>query len=256
MEERRLLRPLELSNFFDELFFLFRRNFWLFTGIAGLIYIPVLTLVSMIWGLVGLQISQYVVIVFQPLVIAAGTYAISKRYLGEPCTVWEAYNAVFRRFFSFAGTMISVSLLTFAASMALFFPGIILYYWYVFVCQVFVLEGLQFKDARNRSKQIAEGQWWRILVVTMLFGLVQGFVTQILSLPVAGATFLLASYGEQGPLWSIVGLYTGVMTAVAMVMQLIISVLLYYDLRVRKEGFDLELLAKEIQASTPAPLSL
>ena len=254
MRERRLLRPLELSNFFDELFYLFRNNFMLFTGIAGLVYIPILVIVSLIWGLMGLNIGQYVVMIFQPLVIAAGTYAVSKRYLGESCTVWEAYAAVFRRFFSFIWTMISVSVLVTAASLAFVFPGIILYYWYAFVCQVFVLEGLQYKDARTRSKQIAEGQWWRIMVINLLFGMIQGFATSILSLPMSGATIWLANYGEHGPHWSIVGFYTGVLTSVMMVMQLIVSVLLYYDLRVRKEGFDLELLAKEMQGHQPSPV--
>jgi hypothetical protein len=251
MEERRLLRPLELSNFFDELFFLFRNNFWLFTGIAGFAYIPILTIISLIWGLAGMNIGQFVIIILQPLIIGAGTYAISKRYLGEPCTVMEAYKAVFRRFFPFLWTIIVANLYIILGTYALIFPGIILFYWYAFVTQVFVLEGLSYKDARTRSRQITEGQWWRILVVTLLFGLIQGTAQQILSLPIAAAPFLATRFGETGPMWAIVGLYTGLTTALAMVMQLIISVLLYYDLRVRKEGFDLELLAKEIERSSP-----
>jgi len=255
MEERRLLRPLELGNFFDELFFLFRNNFWLFTGIAGFVYIPVLTIASLIWGFMGMYVGQFVVILLQPLAIAAGTYAISKRYLGEPCTAIEAYRVVFRRFFPFLGTIIVVYALMLLGSLALVIPGIIIYYWYVFVCQVFILEGLNYKDARTRSRQIAEGQWWRIMVVTLLFGLIQGFATRILSLPIIAAPSMLQSYGDTGPVWGIVGLYMGVVIAIAMVMQLIISVLLYYDLRVRKEGFDLELLAKEIQGTLPVQQS-
>lgn len=247
MEERRLLRPLELGAFFDELFYLFRNNFLLFTSITAVVYIPPMILVSWIWGYVGWNIGQYILLLLQPFVIAAGTYAISKRYLGESCTLREAYSEVFKRFFRFIWTMLSVSLLTLAATLAFVFPSFLIYYWYVFVCQVFVLEGLDSKDARIRSKQIAEGYWWQIFVVYLIFGLIQGFATQLLALPMIGLTGMLMGHPGNHFGWGMMGLYTGFTTAVIMVLQLVISVLLYYDIRVRKEGFDLELLSKELQ---------
>ena len=252
MEEKKLLKPMELSDFFDISFYLLRRNFLLFVCISGIVIVPAYSIIGICFSKINQNLiqslMQIVVSIFQPIVVAAATYAISKRYLGESCTVWQAYGAVFKRFFPFVWTTIVVGLIMMAGSLAFIFPMIIMSFWYTFVTPVFMMEGLQFKDARVRSKHLAEGHWYRIFLINLLYSIIAGFITGILILPAAIILGVFAASSKSAdmviPAWY--WIYIAVATAIQMTIQMVVPVLLYYDIKIRKEGFDLEMLASSI----------
>lgn len=88
------------------------------------------------------------------------------------------------------------------------------------------------------------GSWWRVLGILILLAIIQGLVQQVFTTLAAGVDagvgFQTAAAAVVGSVFSIAG-------------QVIVGpiafcgvTLLYYDLRIRKEGFDLELLARDI----------
>jgi hypothetical protein len=58
----------------------------------------------------------------------------------------------------------------------------------------------------------------------------------------------MAATGEPSPIAPIQNIITGIVTSLLQPISLCAIVLLYYDARIRKEGFDLQLLAEELSA--------
>ena len=98
-------------------------------------------------------------------------------------------------------------------------------------------------EAVNRSMSLAQGNWWRCLVVFVFASMLLQIGSGIVVAPVAVITQILGL----GPLP--VALVASVAQSLLQPLPLIASVLLYFDLRVRKEGFDIQLLAENLSAS-------
>ncbi|MHB0913118.1 MAG: hypothetical protein ACYC2Y_06695 [Armatimonadota bacterium] len=253
---QRILRPMDYGGILDEMFALYKKNFLLFMGIVGLGVIPMQLIGQMAQRHYWLFIPYVLLLVpLNYLMTAAGTWAVSQKYLGREATIAGAYDAVRRRAWAFIGTMFVTSLIIGCGTLLCIVPGIIFGFWYAFVSQVFVLEGKDWGDARARSRELAEGQWGRIFVLGLLASLIVGVITYILVIPFQ---FLLMGGLQPTALPGTpqlfgMGLASGIGSALAMPIQVITFVLLYYDIRIRKEGFDIEMLAESLGEVPPAP---
>jgi hypothetical protein len=111
-------------------------------------------------------------------------------------------------------------------------------------------EGVRGFGALSRSRALVKGRWWRtfatLLLAFILLLVVQGIVSTLLAL------LVVTNLGDSG---FAVTLLNQVVTAIGTVLTTpffaAVVVVLYFDLRVRKEGFDLALLAQGIGASAP-----
>jgi hypothetical protein len=127
------------------------------------------------------------------------------------------------------------------------------YTWYVFSPQVVVMEGVGGSDALNRSKELGRGSYGRIfglLALLFVIGLVGGVVNAILAqlfqptavVPTdAGPRFVMRSYG----LYVLSQVIQFLINAAVYSYSAVCVTLMYFDLRIRKEGFDLELAARQ-----------
>ena len=247
---QRVLRPLDLVGLLDEMFDLYRKNFLLFAGIAGVVYLPVYVIIySSLAGVYAGGIAGVLMIPLSFTATAAATWAVSQTYIGKPTTILGAYQAIIRRILPFAGTMIVASLIISAGFLLLVIPGIIFSFWYAFISEVFIIEGKASSEARRRSRQLAAGQWGRIFSLGLIAGLLTVIVNAILTSPVQALT--IAGQGE--PTGALYGLASGLASTLTMPIQIIAFVLLYYDVRVRKEGFDIEMLAQSMGESVAQP---
>ena len=105
----------------------------------------------------------------------------------------------------------------------------------------------------RRSWQLTRGNWWRILGVTLVVGLIVGVLTQIILIPVnllgsgIGATvFAQGGEGESQAvriMVTVIGAVVGALVAaLGFAFQTSTVALVYLDLRMRKDGLDLSLL--------------
>lgn len=108
--------------------------------------------------------------------------------------------------------------------------------------QVAVLEGLGGAAALRRSWRLTAGSYWRTVGVYLLFALVTGIASLVVSslfvLPFSGT-----SHDTQLALSTVAGVLTQVFLSPVTIIGL---VLYYYDLRIRTEAFDLEMLARTL----------
>ncbi|MGH2943908.1 MAG: glycerophosphoryl diester phosphodiesterase membrane domain-containing protein [Solirubrobacteraceae bacterium] len=198
----------------------------------------------------GLAISVLLQILAGLFATAACFRAIARAYLGE--------QSDWRSSLSFALQLApSLLLLTLLYALGVGFgtllfiaPGVWLYVAWAFAIPALLVEGLRGRAALKRSFELVKGRWWRTFGV-----IVVGYILAMLvSTVVQGAFLIGVVVGAENDalvlvlatLASIAGL------AVSTPFQAALLAVLYFDLRVRKEGFDLELLAREIGADPPA----
>ena len=151
------------------------------------------------------------------------------------------------------GGIIAAVLIGFLASIGL----AVVYVWLstklALVSSVLMIERLSIREAVARSWSLTEGYFWRTFGITLLVAVIIGFVSQVASIPLSivtqFATVLFDPQGQKGSGVTVLLVVVGLLAVViAVVIQSITSVvqsattgLIYLDLRIRKEGLDLEL---------------
>jgi hypothetical protein len=248
------LRPLSVGEILDVSFTLYRRHFATLGTIAVLCSgLPVLLTLYIdaaggVLQNLSLTLVFYVVFtVLSSIATAATVFVVSESYLGRPL---DATSALRRATPLLARLILCSLLLAIMVAFGFMFfvvPGIVLLCGLMLAFPSLVLEpGSSPTGALSRSWSLTRGSRLRMLGL-----LVTIFI--LLYAPIVGlgaiATVLLPSASEAG------GPTPGLLTrAVVGVLQMLLYPLLYcvltvayYDLRVRKEGFDLEVLASTLQ---------
>lgn len=116
---------------------------------------------------------------------------------------------------------------------------------FLFFTQAAVVENQGAVGALRRSWQLVRGSYWRVLGITLLIGL----LSYILATLPAGIFGFLLQLIFADPIndfairQSLSVTVTSIAQMLVLPLQFIAFTLLYYDLRVRKEGYDLQLLA-------------
>ncbi len=249
------LRPLSIGEILDASFQVYRRHF---SALATIVLVcnglPILLQIygssgtGLHWSLTLLYII--LVVVLSLIATGATVFVVSESYLGRSITAREALA----RATPFVGPLIIVSLLVglvaFIGFLLLVIPGIIAVCGLALAVPALVVEGSPPTDAMGRSWALTRGYRLRMfgLFVLIFLLIFIPYVAVMGTFGVASAVF--GSAGAKGVGAAIILLGT----VVAAIVQLLLSplyqaalVITYYDLRVRKEGFDLEVLASALQ---------
>jgi hypothetical protein len=117
---------------------------------------------------------------------------------------------------------------------------------------VFMLEKLGVGESLTRSGVLTRGHRWRIFGAVIIMYIVSFGVQSVLSLPFIILTAVNAAKGVL-PLWIQMGttLAGAVGGTLAGPLMMITLALVYYDVRIRKEAFDLENMMASLSPSTP-----
>lgn len=251
----------------DEAIGLYRRNFRLFLSIGAVVLVPagVLQLVlALLAGEAGLSVfaissllwwflSIVVAVVSYAAVISTMAIAASERWLDRPMTVGEAYRRTFSRIGPLLGLLLVYALVIVGLSVTIIgIPfAIYLFVAWLLSIQVLLVEGSGIRAALSRSRDLVGGHWWRVVGIVVLLAIIQGVISAFFSLPATifgfGSLFSDPTGTDVSPL--VIVLDAVGSTAGQIVVGPIAYcayILLYYDLRVRKEGLDIELAARSL----------
>jgi hypothetical protein len=223
-------QPMNLGDILNTTFNLYRENFVLFAGICAVIVIPEAILAAafalshsvlfaLLAGLLALAVPF--------LLTGALAQAVSARYLGKPMTIAEAYESLGTgTVLTLVGVSFLGALLVIIGLIIFIIPGIYIGVRFTVSAQAAVLERQSVTNSLRRSWNLVEGNWWRVfgivLVVAILVFLLETLVGRLVGAVVG------AALGT--------GLSTVVVGIVIQPIQSIALTLLYYDLRIRKEG--------------------
>ncbi len=276
------LRPLGAGDIFDEGFDLYKRNFVFLLLAVAAVVVPldiglaflVPRLMPAVLDLFGLTSSQsdafgvWVVvslvklIFFLPLyLIALGPVAAaaSARYLDQNMGLEAVFRLFGRRLPALAvAALLSGLALALGAAFCgvLWLAGLTLL---LFVQQALLVEGLGPAAAMRRSMKLVGGYGSRVFGCLLLLGGVLLIVSLGLRLPLAyvadsvlniapGAASLYGGVSGSGAAQQQVVALISTGLAHLLMIPFIVCVItvLYYDLRIRKEGVDIELMAQDL----------
>ena len=203
----------------------------------------------LLWAGIQLLVSASLGLVATALMTGALAWAVSERHLERPVTVGRAYRAVLRRW----KPLLGATLLTLGIYLVLYIVLVVpcigqivgipaLIFTYVclrFVPQAVLLEEQRAGDSLRRSWFLAKPHFWRVAgIIALLF---------LLGLLITAGPSYIVNFGIVAANIPLV-LRTLITTVIGALLGLLYlpirltgETVLYYDLRVRAEGLDLEM---------------
>lgn len=284
------LRPMSTSELLDRAFHLYRNNFALFAGIAtlapalafavkmlalaagwpfGNVPLKSATAGEIIFMLLYAAVLLLIYLVATQLSYGATVYAVSKVHLGQSTSIREAYKGIR----PFGGRLVGIPMLIglrllgigilVGIAMIIPFLNFILLpfgvWWGVYVytrCSLAaaacVLEGSSAGDSIHRSQCLADKAAWRIFLALLLTGILGAVLSYALKAPAEILTRLHFDPAGATPTLSR-ELGDSVGETLAAPIGAIALTLVYYDQRIRKEAFDLEVMMQGLKQADAQP---
>lgn len=221
---------------------------------------------------------------------AATTYAVAEEYMGRHSTIREAYGKFRGRFWRAIGVTLSmyirtllliilfvllavgagaalavvmnqasvsakptVALIPIGLTIGGFALGLLFSARYTLSLSAVLLEDIEGRAAIRRSVQLSRGRTGQIFVAILL-GVVVSYAAAVLfQRPFYLGIALMGATGHL-PNWLILALSVSgtIRHTIAAPLLMIVLVLCYYDLRIRKEGFDMQHMMTSLPEPNPA----
>lgn len=252
---------------------MYRRHFVLFAGISVILSIPAAALsgytyysffstflsqagtgqppnLNSLGSTIGaLAVGTLVNVALLPFLYGAVTYAACESALGRPVTAWGVVRAVLRRYFPLLGYVLL------AVLMGVLFCLFPLWIWiqvgWALVMPVMFIENTGLVAAMGRSWRLVEGRWWRtFLIIFLIFILVYVARFALDAFILLGQVLLQIILSSVAASWIFAALSAVIDSLVIPIFQIAV-VLIYFDLRVRREALDLFQLAQNVAAPQP-----
>jgi hypothetical protein len=250
------LRPLSLGEILDRTFTLYRRYFLVFIGISGIPELIVLafTLIRLFTlgpaTLRGGSVAINLVLMLLVLVanILAYLYsqggtilAVSDLYLGRPASIGGALRKVNGELGSLFGVVALNGLAIIGAALLLLIPGVYVACRLLICVAVAMIEGKGPRDSLSRSWDLTRDNAGRAFVILLLSVAITYAALLFFALPFAIPLALSIRNPAMLQFWTaMVQVGSTVATVLVRPILLIATSIFYYDLRVRKEAFDIQ----------------
>jgi hypothetical protein len=262
------LRPLSIGEILDVAIKIYLRNAWTLFRVVLVVVAPVEIVSALIQAsaandtdtatvsshdlalyLSAIGAAAVLGILANTVATGASFKAVADAYLGEQPAWRSSLRFAFARLHSILWITILGGIATVIGFVFCIIPGIYLWIAFAVAVPVLLTEGVKGSKALGRSRALVRDRWWGtfgvVLLGTILAGIVSAAIGAVAGIA-AGTTdantvagFLVNSVS--GTLGSMISTpFTAAFVTV-----------LYFDLRVRKEAFDLQLLAERIGLTAP-----
>ena len=268
------LRPLRVGEILDVAIKLYRNNFGTLVRIVLFVTVPAQILIALVQAstpsefdsdsfgsfestttvepeldgkafaafAIGMTLAYLIGLVMGEIASAGCFRAIGGAYLGEEQTWQGSLRYARKRLRSLLWLTVAKNVVMVLGFLLCIVPGIYLYGAFAVTTPALMLEGVRGRKAMRRSRLLVKDRWWPVAGVLLIGTLLTSVVGGAIGALAAGAFFTNNEIAVDvaRTIGGILGatLTTPVLAAVITV--------LYIDLRVRKEGFDLELLADTV----------
>jgi hypothetical protein len=183
------------------------------------------------------------------LATAACFRAVADAYLGGRPGWRESLRFAASRFHSILWVVILSWLVIGVGLVLCIAPGVYFLVAYAVALPVLLVEGRKGRRALSRSRELVRGRWWKtaillfvaFVMVAVIGGVISGLITALVFVGKDSTVVVFLVSALAGTVSALVttpfsAAYTNI---------------LYFDLRVRKEAFDLQLLAEQIGLEPP-----
>lgn len=261
--ESPILKQLSIAELLDKAINLYRKNVLFLISIFALAYIPstILSMISISLINNSRLIDGLVALILVVLAQLASFIAISELYLGRVITIQTAFRRGAKKYWSQIGLNIIVGLamapfFIFVAALARvvgYLPLVLILPIVIFISTrwsisspALVIEDLDAGKALNRSWDLTKKHFWRVFGTSFAASLMIILLTSLPSIIIV-YFFSESSQISETTILIITSLFENLTAIITSPITTIVNVLIYYDLRIRKEGYDLELVASNSQ---------
>ena len=256
--EAALPRPMRIGEILSTGFQLYRRHWRTLLAIAAVVVVP-LTLLQYLFGdlvrtrgettrngvvetaswSVGIAalLAALAGILMYLVLTGAITRAVAAEVAGEDPSVEQSYRFGFHRLGSVLLVSVLVGLAIIGGLILFIIPGIYIGIRLCVSMEALVVEGRRGTEAMGRSWALVGGHWWHAFGTLVVGGLLTGIVNALITAP----------FGDTS--WFVQAVAAAVATVITLPYSVLVGVLLYLDLRARKENLNLERLRTDLQAS-------
>jgi hypothetical protein len=259
------LRPLSLGEILDRTFSLYRRHFLLFLGISGIPQLLVLGF-RLAQGSGGLSTALNLVLLGLLLIVASLAYllaqggtilAVSELYLGRPTSIAESLRRVWGEIGPLFGVLALNGLAIVGALLLFVIPGVYVACRLLVCVPAALIEQRGPRESLSRSFDLTRDNAGRAFVI-LVFCVILTYGAQLLfALPFGVALVSAIKDPSMARFWlAMTQVSSSVATALVQPVLLIATSIFYFDLRVRKEGFDLQLMMNPDASQVPGTSSL
>jgi hypothetical protein len=253
-----LPRPLGIGEILSTAFQLYRRHWRTLLAIAAVVVVP-LTLLQYLFGdwlrtrgeitsyqqistatwAVGAAglVAALAGILMYLVLTGAITRAVAAEVAGEDPSVEQSYRFGFHRLGSVLVVSVLVGLATIVGLILFIIPGIWIGVRLAVSVEALVVEGRRGTQAMGRSWALVGGHWWHAFGALVVAGLLTGVLNAVITTP----------FNNTG--WFVQAVAAAIATVITMPYSVLVGVLLYLDLRARKENLNLERLRTDLQTS-------
>ena len=264
------LRPLSLGEILDRTFSMYRRHFVLFLGITAIPHLLILGLnvaqvlitvprkfgqprathlqggaggAFLAFGIIGGLVAVVVYVVAYLFAQGGTIYAVSDIYLGRPTSIGASLKKMWGQLLNLFVVSLLNGMAILAAAIFLLIPGVYVACRLVTCVPAALLEDLGARESLERSWSLTKDNAGRSFVIYVLYVTMLYALMFLLMVPF---TVMIAVYAKDPGMLriSMILLQLGTFLAEVLVgpFILIATSVFYYDLRVKKEAFDLQML--------------
>jgi hypothetical protein len=254
-----LPRPMGIGEILSTAFQLYRRHWRTLLAIAAVVVVP-LTLLQYLFGDVVrtqgevtrngvvVETASWAAVTASLLAILVGllmylvltgaiTRAVAAEVVGEDPSVEQSYRFGFVRLGSVLLVSVLVGLATVGGLILLIIPGIYIGVRLAVSIEALVVEGQRGTQAMGRSWSLVGGHWWHAFATLLVAALLTGIVNAVITTPFSATN------------WFVQAVAAAVATVITLPYGVLVGVLLYLELRARKERLSIETLRADLQAS-------
>ena len=266
------LRPLGVGEILDSSFRLYRRRFGALVGVCAVVVVP-LALVQLVVNLSAQEtttVTRFGGSIYRSTAVSSGTQLflllfgllisglnitvaqgaamriLSDHYLGTETSWSESLRYAFARFGSLLWIVILSGLAWIFGGFFCFIPGVYLYVSFAVVMPVRLIEDERGGRALSRSRALIAGRWWPTFATLLVVLLITTTLTSVLTALLGGSTILATNTTSSTAIRVLTGLLTAGVNVLVTPISAAVATIIYFDLRIRKEGFDLALMIQRL----------
>jgi hypothetical protein len=198
--------------------------------------------------LVGSLVAAFVTVLVTPFIGGATSRIVAASYLGGELTAGPAMRATGRRFLVLLAVFFMALLLKAAGLVLCLVGALVPMTLFLVTTPVVMLEEAGPVQAMARSVVLVRPRFWPVMAIGIGSGLLASVLGNILGTPFTLAALAVGYHWG----WILAAAGTVLPALVTTPFVSILATLVYFDLRIRNEGFDLQMIAAELARGAPA----
>lgn len=190
----------------------------------------------LVLGILGTMVTFFIYCIAVPLTNGALTITVADRVLGGDADWRQVWMLLFRRLGPLLTAVIPAAFITAFGFVLFIVPGVILGLLFSFVSPVVLIEGLRGRAALRRSVELVSADWLRVAIMIVVFVVGRWFAQLVAGALLPTSALFVGS------------LFSDLVTMLFLPLPVLGMVLLYFDIRRKRDGFTDDRLRADLEA--------